>query len=676
MSSQTTPLGFAPSPSQLVTRYTVGEHMKPAILLISLAPWLAAQTPDARQQLNASLDQLAFSQLKTRAAAIAAIHTRDEAERRKQAVRLRILQLIGGLPARGGPVPVRTFGSLPGDGFRVEKIAYESLPGYFVTANVYVPAAGPGPFPAVVLTPGHEASGKAGQYNWGANLARAGILSIAIDPMGQGERLQFYNPEKKASEVGQGTGEHSTANFSTLLIGDHVSRYFLNDGMRAVDYLTARHDVDAAHIGAFGCSGGGTATAYLAAIDDRIQVAATACYITSFQELLPTRGPQEAEQSIPGFLAEGFDFADWVELAAPKPYAIVSTTEDMFPFAGAKSTYEEARRIYALYGAEDRIQHITGPGGHGNLLPIGGQIVAFLARWLKNDEHSPEFRPSRIATPADLNVTDTGQLSTATNLHSETIDAVNRRRAQSLLAAPAAAKPPADLAKWIRALTHVQSDPLPPIVTVDKTEPREGFLLKSVTFQGDPRISGLLAVPSRPGPKPAVLVLDSAPKESVLPQVEPFVAAGKVVLVLQPCGTPGNATGGPYLGPFNTISLRAMLVGRNLVGLRIDDTTQAVSFLATLPDVDRTRISATATGPMGVVLLHAAVLDSRISTVSIDHTLVSYRMALASPLHRGLAEIEVPGVLLHYDLPDLVRALAPRPVHITNPVNALGEVTP
>jgi len=643
--------------------------MKPArIALLGLTAILAsfAQPPNARQQLNLWLNQLGYAQLSRRADAIAAIHTRADAERRKAAARERILKLIGGLPERRGPVPVRQFGSVPGDGFRVEKIAYESLPGYFVTANVYVPASGASPFPAVLLTPGHEPTGKLGQYNWGANLARAGILSLAIDPMGQGERLQHFDPRTKQSTVGQGTGEHGMAAQSAMLIGEHVARYFINDGMRGIDYLTARPDVDAAHIGAFGCSGGGTATAYLAALDDRIAVAATACYITSFQELLPAIGPQEAEQSIPGFIAAGFDFADWVELAAPRPYAIVSTTEDMFPFAGAQTSFQEARRIYGLYGAGDRLQWITGPGRHGNLGPIAPRIVAFLARWLHGADQPPEFRQFRLESPADLLVTATGQVSTS--LGSESLESINRRRAPTLPGTPA-------LAADIRALTGCIAQPgaAPPEVSVIRSEPREGYRLDWLEFHGESgaRIPGLLAVPATPGVKPATLILDAAPMEMTAVRA----AADQVVLVLQPRGTPGDSTPvqSPYLGPFNLIALRALLVGRTLVGLRMDDAIGAMNWLASRPGVDPARIAAWATGPMGVVLLHAAVLDSRVSRVTVDHTLRSYRLALDAPLASGLPEIAIPAVLLHYDLPGLVKAIAPRPVTVTHPVGALGE---
>ena len=325
-------------------------------------------------------------------------------------VREKMLGLIGGLPERHGPVAVKTFGTTAADGFRIEKIAYESLPGFWVTANLYVPSGGAGRFPAVILAPGHGAAGKAEHYSWGANLALNGIVALAYDPVGQGERLQYFDPDLKGSKVGGPTAEHSEANTGPLLIGDDLARYWLNDAMRGVDYLVGRNDIDADRIGAFGCSGGGTATAYFAALDDRIKVAAVACYMTSFHELLPSRtGVQEAEQSIPHFIQQGLDFPDWVEQLAPEPYAIVSTTEDMFPFEGARQSYEEAKLFYGIYSAEDRIQWITGPGGHGNLGPISPQILSFLTKYLKGGAPERSFTPMRVEHREDLQCTPTGR---------------------------------------------------------------------------------------------------------------------------------------------------------------------------------------------------------------------------------------------------------------------------
>ena len=634
---------------------------------------LTAQAPDARQQLVAYLNRIAFTQLELRSQAIAAIQNRAQAERRANAVRAKLLELIGGLPEKHGAPPVRQFGTLAGDGFHVEKIAYQSLPGLYVTADVYVPASGAGPFPAVVLTPGHEPTGKLGQYNWGANLARAGILSLAIDPMGQGERLQHFDQEIGESKVGQGTGEHGMAAFSTLLIGDHVARYFINDGIRGVDYLSARKDVDAAHIGAFGCSGGGTATAYLAAMDKRIKVAATACYITSMKELLPGTGNQEAEQSIPNFLADGFDFGDWVEMAAPIPYAIVSTEDDMFPFAGARQTFEEAKRIYGLYNVADRIEWIHGPGRHGNLGPIGGQIVAFLVRNLKPGAPEPAFGQFRPAHRDDLLVTPTGQVSTS--LGGETVESINRKRAQDLLAPKRAAS-----LIDIRAVTESVAQPgAAPAVTVVKSESRDGYRLDTISMESEPgvMVAGLVGIPDGSAAKPALLYMDSTPKEQLAARGEfvEMVKGGRVVLLLQPRGTPGPATGvqSPLLGPFNLIALRAMMVGKTIVGLRVDDAIRAVNWLASRQDVDRAKIAVYGNGPLGVVALHAAALDSRLERVVIENTLADYALALNAPLTRNLPEIALDGVLRKYDLPGLMLTVAPRSVAVVNPVDAVGQ---
>ena len=395
-----------------------------AALLIGVLPAVAQTT--ALQKLNNYLNNIGIAQADERAEKVAAIHTRAEADQRQAVVRGKILSLIGGLPDHSGPVPVKEFGSVAGDGFRVEKIAYESLPGFFVTANVFVPASGAGPFPAIVETPGHGA-GKQSEYNWAANFARAGIIVLAVDPIGQGERMQHWDAEIESSKI-ERLAEHEHASLSTELIGDHLSRYFINDGIRGVDYLSARKDVDAKHIGAFGCSGGGTITAYLAALEPRISVAASACFITSLKELFPTQGPQDAEQTLPHFAAEGLDFGDWVELVAPRPYAIVSTMQDMFPYAGAQQTYDEAKRFYELYDAGDNLKWITGPGGHGNLGPVSNQIIAFLVGHLKGEASQPEFKQFRPQDADELVVTPSGQISIS--LHSTTVEDLNRERGE------------------------------------------------------------------------------------------------------------------------------------------------------------------------------------------------------------------------------------------------------
>src|SRR5262249_18738647 len=135
-------------------------------------------------------------------------------------------------------------------------------------------------------------------------------------------------------------------------------------------------------------------------------------------------------QSIPRFIEEGLDFADWVEAFAPKPYAIVSTENDMFPFEGARHTEEEAKRFYGLYSAADNLQWITGPGGHGNLGPISPAIMAFFTKNLRGGDAAPVFAPLRPDSTTSMIVTPTGQVSTS--IGTASVQTINRTRAEAL----------------------------------------------------------------------------------------------------------------------------------------------------------------------------------------------------------------------------------------------------
>lgn len=644
-----------------------------AVVWCAMASLPGADPNDTRKQLIGYLDGIAGTQLAERKAAIAQLRTAADMDQRKTMVRDKILGIIGGLPERNAAVAVKETGTIAGDGFRVEKIAYESLPGFWVTANVYVPAAGPGPFPAIVIAPGHGAAGKLEDWNWGVNFARNGILVMAYDPLGQGERLQYFDAESKKSRVGNPTGEHGEANIGPLLIGDNIARYMVNDGMRGVDYLGTRKDVDSARIGAFGCSGGGTATAYLAALDERVKVAASACYITSFQELLASAtGVQDAEQALPHFIERGLDLADWVELFAPKPYAIVSTESDMFPFAGARQSFEEAKRVYGLYDAGSRIQWITGPGGHGNLGPIAPAIIGFFTKHLKGSAAEPLYTQVRLERREDLQVTPTGQV--ATSYGGETVYSINRKRAAAVLTPPKILANKADLESLqtrirrdIRALTGSGTQPTAGNIGVTKTEQRPGYRLETIALNG---VSGFVVIPDNRGSKPAAFVMDSEADPAFLAKT------GRIVMVLEgrpnPPGT--ESVKSPYLGIYNLLSLRAFLVGKTIIGLRIDDALRAIDWLTARQDVGHSPVAAYGTGALGMTLLHAAVLDGRIGSVALENTLVSYRMVVDQPLHRNVSEMVIPGVLRKYDTGDLLLAAYPRQVTVVSPRDAAGDL--
>ena len=271
--------------------------------------------------------------------------------------------------------------------------------------------------PAILMTPGHSAGGKADDAGTAALFALNGFVVLSYDPIGQGERLQYPDPAKPGNTLAtRATGEHGEASLQPMLIGETFTKYEIWDAMRGVDHLAQLPEVDGQRIGALGCSGGGAVSAMTSALDTRIAAIGVACFTTSFDTLLPSVGAQEGEQSIPRFVASGFDFPDWIELAAPRPYAVIATYSDMFPFAGARASVIEARRFYSIFDAasagtptgsgpapipptptapalnadttnriapEARLQFITGPGRHGNLGPIMGEILSFFIRNLE-----------------------------------------------------------------------------------------------------------------------------------------------------------------------------------------------------------------------------------------------------------------------------------------------------
>jgi cephalosporin-C deacetylase-like acetyl esterase len=689
-----------------------------------------------RARVNTYLDEIAAAYTAMRATTLARIRTRAESEARQAAVRNKLRALIGEFPSRT-PLNARILGETEGNGFLIRKVIFESQPNFPVTALLYLPkdsTRGPASeptsdekHPALLMTPGHYFTGKASDAGVAALFAQNGFIVLTYDPIGEGERLQYPDPaHPDTSLAGAATGEHGEASLQPMLLGDTVARYMIWDAMRGIDYLSALPEVDPKRIGAFGCSGGGTITALAGALDSRIAATGVACYITSFDALLPALGPQDGEQSIPRFLSSGLDFADLIEVAAPRPYAVISTYSDMFPFAGAVKSVSEARRFYALFDPASAgipasagpsrppaeptapalnsdttnevspsaaLQFITGPGRHAALGPITPQILTFFMRVLEpgvNAGHpqlarslageSAATQSALLNMPKDaFQVTPTGQVATSYP-NSETVFTLNRKRAAALI--PNRHTPSNDqLARSIRAATGALAEPGASETGTTSSASTSGpFALSTcdgIDLQGD------IAVPNKPGRHPAILLLvpDSIRGENAIAQANQarfnaLAAAGNVVLAITPRPSPPGIDDmkSPILGPFYLLSLRADLVGKTLLGMRIDDAICAIDDLSRRPEVDPTRISAVASGHMGLVLLHAAVLDPRLRHIAIDHVLTSYRSLLDAPLPIGAPEDVVPGVLPHYNIPDLVHVLGRR-VTVADPLNGSDDLS-
>ncbi len=424
--------------------------IKPSELRV-LEPAGSAGTPPAREMLNRYLLGQARRQFDARRKAIAAIKTPEDIANRQRALRAFFLRSLGDLPVRT-PLNPHVVGTLKRDGYRVEKVIFESRPGHHVTANFYVPHGKP-PFPGVLLPCGHSENGKAyEQYQRVAILlAKNGMAVLCYDPIGQGERLQRLDEQGKP--VVRNTTEHTMAGIGALLVGRQEASYRIWDGLRALDYLAGRTEVDPRRLGCTGNSGGGTLTSYLMALDDRIAVAAPSCYITSLERLFATIGPQDAEQNITGQVAAGMEHADYLTLRAPKPTLMTVGTRDFFDIQGSWDTFREVKLIYGRLGFGERVDLFESDEPHGFTRPRRIATARWMSRWLlKKDEaiDEPDFS---IASDADLQCTKSGQV--LLDFKGRSVFDLNAERAGELRAArqaPGAKRSDADLRKEVRKL--------------------------------------------------------------------------------------------------------------------------------------------------------------------------------------------------------------------------------
>ena len=584
-----------------------------------------AQTAPLLRELNA----IAQGQLDRRAAAVAAIRDVPAAARRQAEVRQRVLQLIGDLPDYRGPLNATVTRTTKRDGFSIDHVLFESLPGYYVTGNLYRPE-GPGPHPAVLMSMGHWDSGKAAGQLLSSNLARKGFVVLAYDPVGQGERQQAYDARVGRSLIGGATEQHFSNGAAAILMGQSVARYFIHDGMRAIDYLVSRSEVDPERIGVTGCSGGGTQTTYIAALDERVKVAAVACYMNSFRTLF-SGSIGDSEQSVPGFLSAGLDQTDYVELFAPKPWLIASTENDFFTPAGARQVFEEAQRWYKLHDVPERVTWIVGPGGHGTPLQVREAIYEWMLRWLRDGRGSAREEELTLVPDHELFVTPNGQVD-------------GRELYQIIADTPRQEGTTGELAGFVRDLVAA-NEPLVRNFRILPRTPADSRRAATVIVQED----------LEPGPDARELLAD-----------------GQVVVLVAPSGQgsdPERQRSGNWMN--NT---RAWLVGRNLPAMHAAEIDAAVAEVLRRPDVDAARISARASGVNGVALLLAAAVNDRIASVSLLKTPHSVRAAVDAPIHTNLHDAVIPGFAVKWDLADLRTLIHPREVVWQDPTDWMRNV--
>ncbi|MBI3944613.1 MAG: acetylxylan esterase [Armatimonadetes bacterium] len=627
--------------------------------------------------LETYLQRQVSQALRARREVVEALSSPEEVARRQQALRDHFVRSLGGYPERT-PLNARVVSTQPGPGCRVERVIYESRPDHHVTAVAYVPDGTP-PFPGVLIPCGHSANGKASEnyQRVGILLAQNGILALCYDPIGQGERVQLLDDAGKP--LMSCTAEHTMVGIGALLVGSQVAAYRIWDGIRSLDYLASRPDVDPQRLGCTGNSGGGTLTAYLMALDERVLAAAPSCYITSLERLFATRGPQDGEQNITGQVAFGMDHADYITMRAPKPTLVCVATKDFFDIHGAWETYREAKRIYGLIGHGERADIFEYGDGHGFSRPRRQAAMRWMRRWLLGVDDAPEEGDYPIFTDQELQCTRTGQVllefggrsATELNIEREGVVAAERARFQ-------AEHPGGAWLSEVRRLIALPDEIPAAKATRCWTRQRRGCELQGMTLESEPGIllPAVVFTPRARAPIGCVLHAHGEGKAAAAVPggpIEQWVKEGYRVVAVDLRGMGETAASARPDRHHSKEAFLALHLARPLLGQRVYDLLSVLEWAADEWPAESARMLAVGVGSVAPMALHAAALEPRIGGVVLEGLVLSWKAVAHAPVSRDQLANAVPGALAVYDLTDLAASLAPRPLTLTGIVDPLGE---
>ncbi len=326
--------------------------------------------------------EMAWEQDDQRREAWEGIRTEKDLLTVQREVEQHLLSMLGGLPRERTPLHPRITGNIQMDGFRIEKLIFESLPSVYVSALVYVPEDGNEKHPAILVPAGHAANGKIHYQALCQRLVQRGYVVISWDPVGQGERSQFWDAKAGKSRYNLICAEHAVPGNLAYLAGTNLARWEIWDGIRAVDYLLTRTDVDPERINITGTSGGGFQAAHIAALDRRIKVAAPSCYITALPMRVYNRifkdPDSDPEQDLNGMLSNHVDHAGLLLMMYPRPVFVAAAVLDFFPIEGTHKTVREVAELYGKFHHADRIGIAEGYHAHEYSLENQEAAMEFL----------------------------------------------------------------------------------------------------------------------------------------------------------------------------------------------------------------------------------------------------------------------------------------------------------
>ena len=603
----------------------------------------------------------------------AALKSKEDAEAYVFSVREKIRQSFGPNPERT-PLNAKITGTVERDRYKIEKVIFESRPGFLVTGNLYLPQGRKGQLPGVVGVCGHSANGKAAEayQSFAQGLARQGYVTFIFDPIGQGERLQYVDAALKPKR-GIGVSEHLYAGNQQFLVGEFFGMWRAWDGIRALDYLLTREEVDPKHVGITGNSGGGTMTTWLCGLEPRWTMGAPACFVTTFRRNLENELPADTEQCPPRAIALGLDHDDFLAAMAPKPIIILAKERDFFDVRGSLEAFTRLKRLYTLLGAADNIQLHIGPTDHGYSQENREAMYRFFNRFTKISDAEKE-PPITVEKDETLQCTPHGQVA---ELKSRTVFSFTKELAHKL----------ADIRKPLtgdglkKAVTAVLQLPPTP------KEPPEFRILRGLKSRDYPRPhpttyameseSGVFAIVTRLGnqshisrppqdPSPALLYV-SHHSADVEMREEPAIKDRLTKSTDQPfyaCDLRGIGESRPdtcgsdqFLTPYGSdyfYAIHALMLDKPYVGQKTYDLLRVLDFLHA---AGHREIHLLAKGWGTIPAAFAALLSEAVTEVTLLEGLTSYQEIAESEEYNWPLSSFLPGVLARFDLPQVYAEL-------------------
>ncbi|MBO0858206.1 MAG: acetylxylan esterase [Chloracidobacterium sp.] len=639
--------------------------------------------PDYFRCLPDFLNRLAARAYQARNEQIAALTTPAAVRRRQRWARETFWNLVGGAPERT-PLNVRTLGGFEREGYRVEKLLYESQPNVYVSANLYIPKSHRPPFPGVLFQMGHTQNGKAGAtyQRCCQGLAQLGYLVLGFDPMGQGERL-YYTKAQGGRPVGP-TDEHTRAGRPMLLVGQSATRMQVWDAVRSLDVLSSHPQVDVKRIGATGQSGGGTTTMFLSAVDDRIAAAVVCSGITenfACARFIAPGSTDDAEQDFVNSGPLGFDRWDLLYPLAPKPLLVSVSDRDFFGtyspnyISSGWDEFQKLRKVYSVLGHGDKLAWGGTPLPHALSYDTRLLVYNWFAKWLKGETDRILVEPpTKVESDSTLWVSPSGSMvqsfSSATPL-SLTLAAVPKTKTPADLKTLLAAEtPPRGLAarvfKQVPALTcRVEALEIPSVPSVRLPawlfRPKTGMRIKSV-----------------------LLLIEPAGRNNGWSEgglYQQLAEDGHIVCVpdLRGVGdlTPEMGRGAAHHAASHAREQEwawaSLILGKPLVGQRVTDLLAVQEALRNHDGVKDHPLVVAARGEMTVPAQLAAALDHNFTALYLSGGLLSFRNIVETEYYTHPLANFVPGILRHTDLTELP---GPRRTVLAGMVYAEGQTVP